>query len=67
MIYKKAKKKSDYENALKSINNKKNDIIKVERLKTFEEQKENGLIDDTKVEVDEKNNTFERVRKNSEL
>ena len=42
-------------------------IIKVERLKTFEEQKENGLIDDTKVEVDEKNNTFERVRKNSEL
>ena len=63
----KSEKKSDYENALKNINNKKNDIIKVERLKTFEEQKENGLIDDTKVEVDEKNNTFERVRKNSEL
>ena len=63
----KNEKKSDYENDLKNINNNKSNFIKEERMKTYEEQKESGLIDDTKIEIDEKNNTFENIRKDPEL
>ena len=50
---------SEYENAIKDINNKKN---KSGKLNTYEDKKEGDLIDASRVEIDEKNNTFQEEK-----
>ena len=50
---------SEYENAIKDINNKKK---KSGKLNTYEDKKEGDLIDASRVEIDEKNNTFQEEK-----
>ena len=59
----KSEKESEYDIAIKDINNKKNNNIeKSERLKTNVDKCEADLIDASKVDVDEKNNTFQQEK-----
>ena len=55
---------SEYENAIKDINNKKN---KSDRLKTYEDKNEGDLINASRVEIDEKNNTFQKEKEEPDL
>ena len=44
-------KETEYENALKEKNNKKTNVKKSERFKTFVERDKKDLIDNTKVDI----------------
>ena len=61
-------KETEYENALKEKNNKKTNVKKSERFKTFVERDKKDLIDNTKVDINEKNNkTFQKEKDNQDL
>ena len=57
-------KESEYEVVIKDINNKKKIS---ERMKTNEDKKEGDLIDASRVEIEEKNNTFQKEKLESDF
>ena len=63
------KEESLYENALKDINNKKNnnDEIKMERMKTTVDKSEKDIIFNSKIEFFEKNKSFEQEKINPDF
>ena len=60
-------KETEYENALKEKNNKKTNVKKSERFKTFVERDKKDLIDNTKVDINENNKTFQKEKDNQDL